>query len=131
MHQTSLGVALQIDDNSARVSNKALQLCRSLCADAPQLRLSIVSAAGFIPAIARCLSSSVETIQSSALAVLAELVDSQEVVHVLQSDMCLRKQFQGCSQAVLSRWADDSDAYAEEKAWINAVSASTTLSEES
>lgn len=130
-HQTLLGAVLQIDDNSERVSKKALQLCRSLCADVPQLRHSIASAAGFLPSVARCLSSPDEAIQASALAVLAEVVDSQEAVQVVQSDMGLREGFQVCHQAFLDRWAEDADAYAEEKAWIDAVNASTTLSEES
>lgn len=114
-------------DSSARVARKAAQLCVTFCTEAPQLRATVASSDGLLPALAAALISADEHLPSSALALLAQLVDSQDVIRLLEGSAALKAAYSSCRAAVLEQVPGDAEAVADELACIRMIDEMTDL----
>jgi hypothetical protein len=122
--------ALQIADLEPRVAQKALRLCASVCLEAPQLRTAIASASGFLSQLAQCLDGSDELTQAAALALLAELVDSQSAIKIAEGEIGLKRSYCAARGAFLAKFAEDADAFEQEKMAIDTVDSRTRLADD-
>lgn len=117
------GRVAQIADESPRVARKALELLRSLCGPAPTLRGALAATAPLQANLAQVLQGGDEGVQSSALALLADLADSQDAVRCLRESTEVKEAFRAADGAVRARARADTEAYEEELAWLDAAEA--------
>ena len=114
---------LQIADDSPRVARKALELLRSLCGPAPTLRSALAATAPLQTGLARALQGEDTGVQSSAIALLADLADSQGAVRCLRESRELQVAIRAAHDRVRADAQQDADAYEEELVWLEAAEA--------
>jgi hypothetical protein len=117
-------VWVQMQDDSTRVACKALHFCMRLCAEAPQLRPSLASAQEFAPGLVKCLLSDNSQVQGAALALAADLTDSQDATRVLEADSAIQDAYILARECIHARVAAGEDASDEVQA-IETISTKT------
>ena len=111
--------AVQMRGDQSRVACKALYFCMRLCADAPQLRPALASAAELQAGLAHCLRFEDPLVQGAALALAADLTDSQDAIQALEDNSALREAYAGAKSKFNARAAEGGDAADE----LNAIEA--------
>jgi hypothetical protein len=91
------------------------------------MRASICKDASFLDSLSKALQSRDEPLQASALALLADLSDSQEAVRLLRESIVVRVAFRVAHAVVTARAKEDPEAYREEAACAEAVEAAVGL----
>jgi hypothetical protein len=91
-----------------------VELCKNICLEAPQLKVPIVSAKGFLPALTGCVASGDGFLVMSSIGLLHELIDDQAVATILSSDAALKSAFEETRRELQTREGEDREAVEEE-----------------